>query len=372
MPVFELYSPDALAGLIGGSGTVTLTEPYDPATDTILTIDDDDGLLGGDRFANEDGDDDNQYGQAVLGDGTIIGSLAGGSETTAYSEWEYTLTATINGELVTVQLYEIEIDTNPASTQGSGTLVGYLPSIPLVPGVAYSFTRENTTPTNSDSYAGIIGAVCFTRGTLIETADGPLPIEALSVGDTAVTTEGPAKIRWIGSHTYQANALFENPKLLPVRMVAGALGNGLPRRDLLTSRQHRMLVSSKIVQRVCGTDEALIAAIKLTDLPGIFVDDSIEEVEYFHILFDRHEVIFAEGAPSESLFAGPEALRTLPKEAREEVFTIFPELIDLAFQPKPARVIPDGSTQKTIIRRHLKNSKPLLDPKSARPLNPTC
>lgn len=47
MPVFELYSPDALAGLIGGSGTVTLTEPYDPATDTILTIDDDDGLLGG-------------------------------------------------------------------------------------------------------------------------------------------------------------------------------------------------------------------------------------------------------------------------------------------------------------------------------------
>lgn len=84
----------------------------------------------------------------------------------------------------------------------------------------------------------------------------------------------------------------------------------------MVSRQHRMLVRSKVAERMFGRPDALVSAIKLTALPGIYVDDQVEEVEYFHILFDQHEIVWAEGAPSESMFAGPEALKSIPAVAR--------------------------------------------------------
>ena len=154
--------------------------------------------------------------------------------------------------------------------------------------------------------------------------------------------------------------LRANPKRLPVCILAGALGEGLPSRDLLVSRQHRMLVNSKIALRMFNSPEVLIPAIKLTALPGIFVDETIEEVEYFHLLFDRHEVIFAEGAPTESLFTGPEALKSLSAAARREIFDIFPELENTTHSPDPARLIPQGRQQAQLVARHLKNDKPLL------------
>lgn len=349
MPDFELYIG---ADFDATGTTVALVAGYDGSNDTSLTIQDgpllNDDILDGDSGNNEVGDDPDQFGIATLAGGGTIGSLSPGNETTVYSETQFTLTAP--GQ-TTITLYQIEIE---------GQLVGFLPSTPMVPGVTYDYTGTNTVPGNSPVIDDIVGAVCFTAGTIIETLEGQLPIEALTIGDVIQTEAGFSTVRWIGSRCYNAQTLHANSKLRPVRITAGAMGNGLPRRDLLVSRQHRMMVCSKIIERVCGVAEALIPAIKLTELPGIFVDDSIEQVEYFHILFDKHEVIFAEGAPSESLFTGPEALKALSHEAREEIFSIFPEIEDKAYQPKPARIIPNGSTQKLIIARHLKNDRALL------------
>jgi hypothetical protein len=66
---------------------------------------------------------------------------------------------------------------------------------------------------------------------------------------------------------------------------------------LLISRQHRLLVSWPISQRMFGTQDCLIAAIKLTDLPRIAIDTDCTDVTYIHLLFDQHEVITANGAP---------------------------------------------------------------------------
>ncbi|WP_299027386.1 Hint domain-containing protein [uncultured Sulfitobacter sp.] len=204
--------------------------------------------------------------------------------------------------------------------------------------------------------------LCFTRGALIETARGERPVEQLKIGDAVrVARGGTRRIRWISTSKVSREMLSRQPKLRPVRICAGALGSGLPRRDLLVSRQHRMLVQSAVAERMFGTRQALISAIKLTALPGIYVDEQVTEVSYFHILFDAHEVIHAEGAPSESLFTGPEALKSIPAAARAELQSIFPELCTSDHCSSPAALIPTGRAQKQLVARHLKNEKAVYE-----------
>lgn len=217
------------------------------------------------------------------------------------------------------------------------------------------------------NYLGMTGSreewnfvTCFGRGTLIETPMGAQPIESLKQGQGVTCGDTVKPIRWIGKRRFGAEVLSTNPKLRPVRILAGSLGGGLPKRDLVVSRQHRMLLSSVIAERMFATREVLVPAIKLTALPGVFVDDDIQDIEYFHLLFDRHEIISAEGADTESLFTGPEALRSVSAAAKHEILTIFPELADRAYQPQPARLIPPGKQQKRLIARHVQNNKPVV------------
>jgi len=191
--------------------------------------------------------------------------------------------------------------------------------------------------------------MCFANGTHLATQQGLRRVETIRVGDHVSTVDaGEKPVAWIGRRKISREALHLNDKLRPVRITAGALGHGLPERDLLVSRQHRMLIRSDMCQQLTGGSEALVAAIRLTSLPGIFVDMDVEEVEYFHFLFDGHEIVFAEGAPAESLFTGPEAMKTLHPAAREEILTLFPELEDRTYTPVPARFIPPGKQQKQI------------------------
>ncbi len=203
--------------------------------------------------------------------------------------------------------------------------------------------------------------VCFAAETQIQTPEGLREIQDLKAGDLVKTAQnGEQPILWIGSRKLSAADLRANPKLRPVRILAGALGGGLPKHDLLVSRQHRMQISSKIAERMIGHRDVLVPAIKLTAMPGIFVDDTVESVEYFHMLFGQHEVVFAEGAPAESLFTGPEALKAVSEDARIEILTLMPELERLELAPKPALAIPGLKAQNRLLSRHAKNKKVLL------------
>lgn len=193
---------------------------------------------------------------------------------------------------------------------------------------------------------------------LIQTTNGPRQIGEIRTGDLVETRNGAKPIRWTGKRKFSKAQLVANPKMFPVRITKGSVGHGLPDRDLLVSRQHRLLISSTIAKRMFGHAEVLIPAIKLIEMPGIYVDTEVEGIEYCHILFDAHEVIFCEGAPTESLLPGPQALELMPPEAREEILAIFPELHQNAL---PAAVeIPPAKRQQRLIERHIKNAKPLL------------
>ena len=225
-----------------------------------------------------------------------------------------------------------------------------------------TFVSSTYVVNESSLPVGSLGPPCFVLGTEIATPMGNIAVENLNEGYLICDVDhAPIPLRLAVRRCFSARDLEQNPQLLPVRISAGALGLGLPKRDLLVSRQHRMLVSSKVSERMFGTADVLIPAIKLTALPGIYVDESVQSVEYFHLVFDKHEVIFAEGAPTESLFTGPEALKSISADAREEIMTIFPDLQDGDYSPSPACFMPSGKDQKQLVARHAKNQKPLLE-----------
>lgn len=165
---------------------------------------------------------------------------------------------------------------------------------------------------------------CFTAGTLIETADGPKAVEDLSVGDMVRTQdEGMQPIRWVGSRTLTKNSLAFNPRLAPVHIAKGALGN---ERELVVSPQHRMLVTDWRAAIMFGSHEVLAAAVDMVNGDTIYQAKECGEVTYFHLLFDSHQIIFAEGAPTESYHPCEENHELFSASAQAEIESLFPEL----------------------------------------------
>ncbi len=186
---------------------------------------------------------------------------------------------------------------------------------------------------------------CFTNGTLIATPYGEVPIETLEVGDRVITRDnGVQRIRWIGERVVGGDELGRMPSLRPILIEAGALGNGLPERDLLVSPNHRMLVTGQ-ADLLYGEAEVLVAAKHLTHLPGVRQVD-VENVTYFHILFDRHEIVLSNGTWSESFRPGDVGMDALEDDQRREILALFPELAQ-----ETARVI-DFPAARRILKRH--------------------
>ncbi|MGB0798938.1 MAG: Hint domain-containing protein, partial [Planktomarina sp.] len=160
--------------------------------------------------------------------------------------------------------------------------------------------------------------ICFAKGSRITTITGPVAVENLDIGDRVLTADnGFQEVRWIGKRTVSGRHQFA-----PIKICKGTFG---AERDLYVSPQHRVLIKDWRNDVILGTSEALVAAKHLVDGETI-VTDTCEEVTYFHVLFDAHEIIFSEGLASESFHPGQDAVAGLAKEAREELFTLFPEL----------------------------------------------
>jgi Ca2+-binding RTX toxin-like protein len=212
------------------------------------------------------------------------------------------------------------------------------------------------------NFTEIERVICFARGTLIGTERGEVPVQDLRLGDRVLTADhGLQPVRWLAVRRLSAADLASAPHLRPIRIRAGALGPDLPRRDLTVSPQHRILVRSRVAERMFHSPEVLVAARQLLDLDGVEVVDDGRGVDYWHFMCDRHEVVMAEGLEAETLFTGPEALKALPRECRRELFELFPELHDArATVWTAARPLPKGSACRRMVARHIRNGKPLV------------
>ncbi|MEN8738717.1 MAG: Hint domain-containing protein [Phaeobacter gallaeciensis] len=169
------------------------------------------------------------------------------------------------------------------------------------------------------------GLICFTPGTLIDTPGGTCPVERLSPGDLVQTRDnGPQAIRWIGARRMSGARLFVYPALRPVRVRAGALALDRPEEDLLVSPEHRLLLRGARVQALFNTPEVLVAARDLINGTSVAPDTQLREVTYIHLLFEEHQVLWANGVESESFHPANASLSALSEGDRQRLLTLLP------------------------------------------------
>ena len=207
-----------------------------------------------------------------------------------------------------------------------------------------------------------VNVVCFARGTLIEIANNrQMPVEDLQQGDWVMTADhGMNEIKWIGVSKTGEQTLAQHPKLRPIRIKKGALGCSTPAQDLYVSPQHRILVRSKIAQRMFDEPEVLVAVKHLIELEGIDIMDDTKDVDYYHILLDNHEILIANGAACESLYLGAQALKSVDRESKREIFQIFPEIFEWGDNLLPSRKLVLGHHGRKLAARHKKNNQWLI------------
>ncbi|MDU8913534.1 Hint domain-containing protein, partial [Aestuariicoccus sp. MJ-SS9] len=213
-------------------------------------------------------------------------------------------------------------------------------SLTLLGATASSFSYDNT------------GIVCFTEGTRILTPSGERAIERLQVGDAVCTMDNGAQpIVWIGCRKVAHAELQSSESLLPILIREGVLG---AERDLLVSRQHGVLF---------GSDHLARAAHLAEFMPGVRVAKGKRHVTYIHIMFEAHQIIFAEGVPSESFYPGPMAMKMMAKDARRELETLFPQLGKIGSLEDAAKSY--GATARPFMKRKALGRRLERDRKSA-------
>ncbi|MEP2985968.1 MAG: Hint domain-containing protein [Sulfitobacter sp.] len=193
------------------------------------------------------------------------------------------------------------------------------------------------------------GIVCFAAGNRVMTPQGEVAIETLQAGDLVETLDhGPQPLLWVGRRHVTEAELTANEELRPVLIPKDTLGNS---RDLLVSRQHGMVI---------GPDH-LVRAIHLArETSGVRIANGKREVTYVHLFFAQHEIVFAEGIPSESFYPGPEALKMMAPAERSAFLAFMPALdtpealhtveVTEATYGKPARPFAKPSEIKQVFR----------------------
>ena len=241
----------------------------------------------------------------------------------------------------------VDVLANDVFTSGATLVITHINDIPVVSGQIITLNSGQQVKLNADGTLTVYGdgdtetlhftytvkdglgntdiglvtinsVPCFVAGTLIRTPDGDVPVESLTPGDMVLTMDdGPQPLRWTGSRTVPARG-----GLAPICIRARTFGD---HGKLLVSPQHRILLRDSLAELMFGENEVLVAAKDLVN------DRSVRrisggDVEYVHLMFDRHQIVMSEGLATESFHPGPQTMGDFPDETLEELTAIFPEL----------------------------------------------
>ncbi len=345
---FSAGSDDAV--LIGGDGN-----------DSIVTYGADDTVYGGDGSDTINADSGNESldggaGDDVIwansGDDTIVGgagndsiSTGSGNDTIVLADGSGhdTITDFDTGDADADGQYNDQFDVSGMTADDGSPLRSHDVSTTDEGGDArldfpastsnsqVSMQGTSTSQMGEGSEYQAAGIPCFTLGTMIATPEGEVPVEVLSPGDLVLTRDnGPQPLLWSAMRRLDRRRLDAAPQLKPIEIAAGAFGNDRP---LVVSPQHGVLVT-------LGQEELLVRARHLANLPGglVRVRSGCRRVTYCHLFFERHEIVFSNGCPTESYFPGPEALRGLEANDRLRLRAVLPDLPDVEVREEAVAV----------------------------------
>ncbi|MEM7719489.1 MAG: choice-of-anchor L domain-containing protein [Pseudomonadota bacterium] len=184
--------------------------------------------------------------------------------------------------------------------------------------VAFTYEIESTSGESAVGFVVIDTVPCFVAGTLIRTDKGDIPVQHLKVDDLVHTRDdGVQPIRWIGTRVVPADG-----KMAPVYVAPNTFGD---HDALAVSPLHRLVIQNAQAELLFGSSEVLVAARDLVDGAGVCVATG-GWVEYVHLLFDRHQVIWSNGLLSESFLPGPQTTGSFEQDMVEELRALFPNI----------------------------------------------
>ena len=303
----------SLSGINQGSGA------HLAGAEIVIT----DGNLEAISLTDNDGDfEDSDTSQRLDGDQEFFGETYGDNRVLE-AEYELTVEDPDGNEYTLIGVNVRE----PGASNSYGTVEGiaFVGDVPPA-NMPLKVIKTSEGPKGGDTAYDSYAAPCFAAGTLIETEEGPRRVETLERGDRVMTLDqGLQPLVWVGHVQGRA-------KDFPVRIEAGALGSG-PVEDLLVSPQHRVFLKSDLAGIWFNAAECLVAAKSLVGRPGCGLGDG--PVRYTHLMLERHQILFANGAATESLLPGPEALKGLGLAERMSLARLLPELPDVMIPARP-------------------------------------
>ena len=199
----------------------------------------------------------------------------------------------------------VEVD-GPGDIEG----IYVLPLVPLMARTAYALVGVDTN--SARQKLAQVACVSFTRGTHITLSSGAQkPIQDVVAGDMVLTRDdGPQPVRWVGHSTTRAVGEFA-----PIKIAAGTLNND---HDLIVSPDHRLFVYQRSDELGAGRSELLVKARHLVNGQTVTVQEG-GFVDYFQLLFDNHQIIYAEGIAAESMLIDTRTKPALPSELADQI-----------------------------------------------------
>lgn len=319
-------------GPTGGSGTATKT--VDGTTDTLAGIEE---IIAGEADAETDG-----IVVTGLVDHTNVSGLDDDSTGVFTPSWGSSGPISFGGagEPTLSDLLSFGYDPGTGAVHPVGTF--------QITSGDESGTVGDITFQNFETIE--FSTICFARGTLIETSKGRCAVETMAVGDLVATADrGFQPIRWV--HVDEKS--IDSDDDYPILIKAGSLGPGRPLRDLIVSKQHRILVGEFGQLEDYFENAFLVPAKALTGLPGIRQMSGKKKVDWWHFACDGHEIIEANGAHAETLLVGKMVLNGLSWPERIELHGLYGVIDgnDGALNGPPARALQGAAKTRHQIKR---------------------
>jgi Hint domain len=163
--------------------------------------------------------------------------------------------------------------------------LSFPPAAAIVGGKTFEGLHHNT----------ITPAVCFAAGTRIRTPRGDVLVETLETGDLVLTASGDMRpVKWMGHRDVDFRRTPNASPGQPIRIAADTFGPARPSQDLYISAGHSVcvdLLGEVFIPVGYLANGATIAAVE------------VEEISYWHVELDSHDVLVANNLPAESYLA---------------------------------------------------------------------